>query len=90
MGNAAIVGAGQSEFSRRHGMRIAELAFEAFNEAMQGLRLEPDDIDATIMLIAKSDLTEFATTYDDPRRGKRKANAQPFTGDNPGAGIAQL
>ena len=49
MEDIAIVGVGQSKFSRRCGMRIQELAFEAFSEAMQGLKLAPDEIDASII-----------------------------------------
>ena len=49
MQDIAIIGAGQSKFSRYCGMRVPELAYEAFSEAMQGLKLEPEEIDATIV-----------------------------------------
>lgn len=45
----AIVGVGQSKFSRRCGMRVPELAFEAFSEGMEGLKLVPMKIDASII-----------------------------------------
>ena len=37
MEDVAIVGAGQSVFSRSCGVSIRELCFEAFKEAMEGL-----------------------------------------------------
>lgn len=48
MEEVAIVGVGQSQFSRRCGMPITELCFEAFKEAMDDLRLERSRIDASI------------------------------------------
>lgn len=45
----AIIGVGQSKFSRRCGMRITELCFEAYREAMEGLDLTPEQIDASIV-----------------------------------------
>lgn len=49
MEDVAIVGAGQSKFSRRCGMRISELCSEAFKEAMEGLELSHEQIDASII-----------------------------------------
>lgn len=49
MDDVAIVGVGQSSFSRRCGMRVTELCFEAYKEAMAGLDLSPEDIDASII-----------------------------------------
>ena len=49
MKEVAIVGAGQSKFSRACGMRVPELAFEAFKEAMEQVKLTTDDIDASII-----------------------------------------
>ncbi|MBW2058673.1 MAG: thiolase domain-containing protein [Deltaproteobacteria bacterium] len=48
MKDVAIIGVGQSKFSRRCGMPITELCFEAFREAMQGLALDKKEIDASI------------------------------------------
>jgi len=45
----AIVGVGQSHFSRKCGMTIKELSFEAFKEAMEGLAIENKDIDSLIV-----------------------------------------
>ena len=49
MGDIAIIGVGQSNFSRRCGISIKELAFEAFKEAMEGLEIANKDIDASII-----------------------------------------
>lgn len=49
MENVAIVGVGQSHFSRKCGMTIKELAFEAFKEAMEGLEIQNTDIDSLIV-----------------------------------------
>ncbi len=49
MGEVAIVGAGQSNFSRKCGMSIKELCFEAFQEAMEGLDITHSDIEASIL-----------------------------------------
>jgi acetyl-CoA C-acetyltransferase len=50
--DVAIVGAGQSVFSRKCGMSIRELCFEAYKEAMSGLRLTNKEIDASIICSA--------------------------------------
>ncbi len=52
MKEVAIVGAGQSVFSRNCGMSVRELCFEAYKEAMEGLNLSPKDIDASIVCSA--------------------------------------
>ncbi|MCL0093107.1 thiolase domain-containing protein [Dehalococcoidia bacterium] len=52
MRDVAIVGVGQSVFSRRCGMSVRELCFEAYSEAMEGLNLAPGDIDASIICSA--------------------------------------
>jgi len=48
MQDVAIVGVGQSVFSRKCGISVRELCFEAFKEAMEGLDIGTDDIDASI------------------------------------------
>ncbi len=48
MQDVAIVGVGQSVFSRKCGISVRELCFEAFKEAMEGLNIGTDDIDASI------------------------------------------
>jgi acetyl-CoA C-acetyltransferase len=48
MEEVAIVGVGQSNFSRKCGMSIKELSFEAFKEAMQDLDITNKEIDASI------------------------------------------
>ncbi|MBT9163476.1 MAG: 3-ketoacyl-CoA thiolase [Chloroflexi bacterium] len=52
MRDVAIVGVGQSAFSRKCGMSPRELCFEAYSEAMEGLGLEARDIDASIICSA--------------------------------------
>jgi acetyl-CoA C-acetyltransferase len=49
MEDVAIVGVGQSDFSRKCGMTIKELAFEAFKEAMEGLDISNTNIDSSIV-----------------------------------------
>jgi acetyl-CoA C-acetyltransferase len=49
---AAIVGVGQTPFSRSCGMSIRELCFEAFKEAMADINLTPKEIDASIVCSA--------------------------------------
>ncbi|GAH41659.1 unnamed protein product [marine sediment metagenome] len=49
MEDVAVVGAGQSVFSRHCGVPIAELCFEAYKEAMEGLEISSSDIDASII-----------------------------------------
>jgi acetyl-CoA C-acetyltransferase len=48
----AIVAAGQSPFYRRCGMAVRELCFMGFREAMIGINLKPDQIDASIVCSA--------------------------------------
>jgi len=52
MGEVAIVGAGQTAFTRSCGMSIRELCFEAFKEAMEGLDITTEKIDASIVCSA--------------------------------------
>jgi len=52
MAEVAIVGVGQSVFSRDCGVSIRELSFEAFKEAMEGLDITTGDIDASIICSA--------------------------------------
>ncbi|MBI2979344.1 MAG: thiolase domain-containing protein [Chloroflexi bacterium] len=52
MKGVAIVGAGQSIFSRSCGMSVRELSFEAYQEAMAGLNISRKDIDASIICSA--------------------------------------
>ena len=49
MREIGVVGVGQSNFSRGCRMRVPELAFEAFKEAMQDAKLTAADIDASIV-----------------------------------------
>ena len=48
MEDIAIIGVGQSVFSRKCGVSIRELCFDAYKEAMEGLDLTNKDIDASI------------------------------------------
>jgi acetyl-CoA C-acetyltransferase len=52
MQDVAIVGVGQSVFSRKCGVAIRELCFEAYIEAMEGLNITNSDIDASIICSA--------------------------------------
>jgi len=52
MADIAVVGAGQTVFSRQCGISIRELCFEAFKEAMAGLDITTKDIDASIICSA--------------------------------------
>ena len=52
MEDVAIIGAGQSVFTRQCGVSIRELCFEAFKESMEGLKISNDDIDASIICSA--------------------------------------
>jgi len=52
MQDVAIVGVGQSVFSRQCGVSIRELCFEAYTEAMEGLDITNSDIDASIICSA--------------------------------------
>jgi acetyl-CoA C-acetyltransferase len=47
--DVAVVGVGQSNFSRNCGMTIKEMAFEAFQEAMDGLGMGNGEIGASII-----------------------------------------
>jgi len=46
------VGVGQSVFSRKCGVAVRELCFDAFKEAMEGLGITSSDIDASIICSA--------------------------------------
>jgi len=48
----AIVGVGQSPFYRKCGMAVRELCFVGFQEAMKGLNLKRNEIDASIVCSA--------------------------------------
>jgi acetyl-CoA C-acetyltransferase len=49
----SIVGVGQSAFSRKGGLSVRELCFEAYKEAMEDAKgVKPQDIDATIVCTA--------------------------------------
>lgn len=50
--DVAIVGAGQSVFVRSCAMAVRELCFEAFTEAMEGLKIKAKDIDGSIVCSA--------------------------------------
>jgi len=52
MQDVAIVGVGQSVFSRKCGVSVRELCFEAYTEAMEGLNISNKDIDASIICSA--------------------------------------
>jgi len=52
MQDVAIIGVGQSIFSRKCGVSIAELCFVAYTEAMEGLDITNADIDASIICSA--------------------------------------
>lgn len=46
--DVAIIGVGQSVFARKCGVSVRELCFQAYKEAMEGLDITRDDIDASI------------------------------------------
>jgi acetyl-CoA C-acetyltransferase len=48
----AVVGVGQTPFSRNCGVSIRELCFEAFKEALEDLNLTPKEIEASIICSA--------------------------------------
>lgn len=50
--DVAIVGVGQSVFSRSCAQAVRELCFEAFRESMTGLNLQVKDIDASVICSA--------------------------------------
>ena len=52
MKDVAIIGVGQSVFSRQCGVSIRELCFEAFKEAMEGLDITNSNIDASVVCSA--------------------------------------
>ncbi len=52
MPDIAIIGAGQTVFSRKCGMALRELCFDAYHEAMEGLALTNKDIDGSIICSA--------------------------------------
>ncbi|MBN2038703.1 MAG: acetyl-CoA acetyltransferase [Spirochaetes bacterium] len=49
MGNVAIIGVGQSTFSRQYPGSIRELAFDAFSEAMKDAQITTKDIDGSVI-----------------------------------------
>jgi len=55
MEDIAIIGVGQSSFSRKCGITIKELVFEAFKEAMEGLDIVNGDIEASIICSSQYD-----------------------------------
>ncbi len=57
--DVAIVGVGQSPFMRKCGISIGELCFLAYHEALDGLHLKNNDMDASIIC--------SATEYDKQR-----------------------
>ena len=54
MGDVAIVGVGQSVFSRSCGLSIKELCFKAFKEAIEDLNITTNEIDASVICSAIS------------------------------------
>ena len=48
----AVIGVGQTTFTRDCGMSIRELCFEAYKDAALGLNLDPKDVDASILASA--------------------------------------
>ncbi|MGD8545768.1 MAG: acetyl-CoA acetyltransferase, partial [Candidatus Bathyarchaeota archaeon] len=50
--NVAIVGVGQTPFSRNCGINIRELCFEAFRKTLEDINLTPKEIDASIICSA--------------------------------------
>ena len=52
MEDVAIVGAGQTAFTRKCGVSVRELCFEAYKEALDGLEITSSDIDASIICSA--------------------------------------
>jgi acetyl-CoA C-acetyltransferase len=52
MGDVAIIGAGQTVFSRKCGVSLRELCFDAYKEAMEGLDITNKNIDGSIICSA--------------------------------------
>ena len=52
MGKVAIIGVGQSAFSRQYPGSIRELAFEAFSDAMKDAQITTKDIDGSAVCSA--------------------------------------
>jgi acetyl-CoA C-acetyltransferase len=52
MSKVAVVGVGQTAFTRACGVSIKELCFEAFKEALEDSGLQPQGIDETIICSA--------------------------------------
>src|SRR3972149_3171045 len=48
MADVAIIGVGQSVFSRKSAISIRELCFDAYKESMEGLDITNKDIEASI------------------------------------------
>jgi len=51
-GEVAVIGAGQTVFTRNCGVSVRELCFEAYKEAAEGLNISPKDVDALIIASA--------------------------------------
>jgi len=49
MEDVAIVGVGQSAFSRKSGLSIQELCFEAYRDAIEGINVTINNVDASII-----------------------------------------
>jgi len=52
MEDVAVIGVGQSAFTRSCGESIRELSFEAYKEALEGLDITGNDIDASVICSA--------------------------------------
>jgi len=52
MADVAIIGAGQTVFTRKCGVALRELCFDAYKEAMAGLDLTNKNIDGSIICSA--------------------------------------
>ncbi|RJR33092.1 MAG: thiolase domain-containing protein [Desulfobacteraceae bacterium] len=74
MSDVAIVGVGQSTFSRNANVNIKEMAFEAFKEAMEGLKIQYADIEASIIC---SSLYDKQRSAESPIASYLGLNPQP-------------
>ncbi len=52
MGKVAIIGVGQSKFGKRSDASLRELAFEAYNQALEDADVEPSIIDGSVVCSA--------------------------------------
>ncbi len=52
MGRIAIIGVGHSKFGRRSDASLRELAFEAYNAALQDAEMDPSNIDGSVVCSA--------------------------------------